>query len=80
MKVYSADNSELMTISRIGRDGNNLIIHGKIMGSLPMKAIVRPEETRKGMKLLDWRMFLFLLRFIGRVITPSITLSKSKDR
>ena len=66
VKVYTPDKSELMVISKIERDGQNLIIHGKIMGSLPMKAVIRPDEARKGIGLIRFRTFLFLLTFLFR--------------
>lgn len=66
MKVYTPDKSELMVISKIERDGGNLLIHGKIMGSLPMKAIIRPDEARKGLGLIGLKTFLFLLTFLFR--------------
>ena len=66
MKVYTPDKSELMVISKLERDGNNLLIHGKIMGSLPMKAIIRPDEARKGLGLIGLKTFLFLLTFLFR--------------
>jgi hypothetical protein len=66
MKVYSADKSELMVISRVERVGNDLLVHGKIMGSLPMKAVFRPSQVRKGLRLISFRTFLFLLTFLFR--------------
>ena len=68
MKVYTPDKSELMVISKIERDGQNLLIHGKIMGSLPMKAVIRPDEARKGLGLVGLKTFLFLLTFLFREI------------
>ena len=66
MKVYTPDKSELMVISKIERDGHNLLIHGKIMGSLPMKAVIRPDEARKGIRLIGLKTLLFLLTFLFR--------------
>jgi len=61
VKVFGADNKELITISAIERDGPDLVLRGKIMGTLPMSARIRPEEARRGLKLLDWRTALFAL-------------------
>ena len=66
MRVYTPDKSELMVISKIERDGHNLLIHGKIMSSLPMKAVIRPDEARKGIRLIGLKTFLFLLTFLFR--------------
>jgi len=50
-----------MAISVIERDGRELVLRGKIFGTLPMTARVRPEEVRRALKLLNWRTALFLL-------------------
>ncbi len=61
MKIYAADRSELMTISRIERKGSDLILKGKVFGTMPMSARLTPEEARAALKLLDFRLVLFLL-------------------
>ena len=66
MKVYAQDNSELMEISSLERDGNLLVIKGKVFGTMPMTAKLRPEEARKGLRLLNFKLLLFLLTFLFR--------------
>jgi hypothetical protein len=66
MRVYSPDGSELMEVSAIERSGNNILLHGKIMGALPMKAIIRPEQARRGLGLLNLKLTLFLLTILFR--------------
>ncbi len=61
MKIFGADNKEMMAISAIERDGGELVLRGKIFGTMPMTARIRPEEVRSALKLLDWRTALFLL-------------------
>ena len=61
MKIFGPDNQELIAISAIERDGAELVLRGKILGTLPMSARIRPEEARRGLKLLDWRTALFVL-------------------
>jgi len=61
MKIYGADNSELMEISVIERDGNTLLVKGKIYGTMPLSAKLRPEEARKVFKLLNLRTLMFIL-------------------
>ncbi|HEY0106789.1 MAG TPA: hypothetical protein VGB91_11945 [Rhizomicrobium sp.] len=63
MKLTSADNSELMNVSALERDGDLLLIKGKIFGAMPMTAKLSPAEFRKVFGLLDLRLFLFLLTF-----------------
>lgn len=66
MKVYAQDNSELMEIKSLERDGDNLVIKGKVFGSMPMTARLRPQEARKGLRLLNFKLVLFLLTFLFR--------------
>lgn len=66
MKVYAQDNSELMEINSLERDGNLLVIKGKVFGTMPMTAKLRPEEARKGLRLLNFKLILFLLTFLFR--------------
>ena len=60
MKIFGPDNKELMVISAIERQGRELIVKGKIFGTMPMTAKVRPEEVRGALKLMSWRTLLFL--------------------
>lgn len=61
MKLYSADNSELMEVSALERQGDNLVIKGKVFGTMPMMAKLKPAEARAALKLLDFRLAFFLL-------------------
>jgi hypothetical protein len=61
MKIYSADNSELMQINAIERDGDQLVIKGKVFGAMPMTAKLKPAEARAGLKMLNLKLILFLL-------------------
>ena len=66
MKLYSADKSELMDVASIERDGNDLVIKGKVFGAMPMAARLRPEEARKALKLVDLKTALFIAGMIFR--------------
>jgi len=61
VKIFGSDNQELIAISAIERDGAELVLRGKILGTLPMSARIRPEEARRGLRMLDWRPALFVL-------------------
>ncbi len=63
MKLYSQDGSALMQIDSLERDGNQLLIRGKVFGTMPITATLRPEEARSGLRLLDARLAVFLLTF-----------------
>jgi hypothetical protein len=66
MKLYSPDGSELMEVEALERDGNSLVVKGKVFGAMPMTAKLSPGEARKGLKLLNARIFIFLLTFLLR--------------
>ena len=66
MKLYGPDRRELMTVSGIERDGNQLVIKGKVFGAMPMTAKLRPAEARGALKLLNLRLVWFLLTFVFR--------------
>ena len=61
MQLYSNDKSVLMEISTIERDGRELVVQGKVLGTMPMTARLTPQQCREGLKLLSLRTFLFLL-------------------
>lgn len=71
MKVYGSDNSELMNVSAIERNGNELILKGKIFGAMPMTAKLRPEEARAALKLLNFKTVLFLITLLFRASIKS---------
>jgi hypothetical protein len=61
MKLQSTDGSELMTVTALERDGNTLVIKGKVFGAMPMNARLSPVAARAALKLLSPRLLLFLL-------------------
>ncbi|MGO9425802.1 MAG: hypothetical protein ACLQAR_11220 [Steroidobacteraceae bacterium] len=61
MKLHSTDGSELLTVSSLTRDGNCLLIKGKVFGAMPMNARLGPQAARAALKLLTPRLILFLL-------------------
>ncbi len=61
MQIYSADKSELMQVAKIERDGNDLVIKGKVFGTMPISARLKPEEARAALKLLTPGLIFFLL-------------------
>ena len=66
MTLYSADKTELMTVSAIERDGSDLLIKGKVFGTMPMTARLTPQQARQGLKLLSLRQIFFLLTMLFR--------------
>lgn len=71
MKIYGADDKEMMNITALERDGRDLVVKGKLFGAMPLTAKLRPEDARAALKLLDFRTGLFLLTLIFRRKRPS---------
>ena len=71
MKLKSGDGSDLMQVNALERDGDILVIKGKIMGAMPMTAKLSPAEFRKGFGLLNLKLFFFLLSFPFRGLGKS---------
>ncbi len=61
MKLKSSDGSELMNVSALERDGNCLVIRGKVFGAMPLNARLDPTAAREALKLLTPGLFFFLL-------------------
>ncbi|WIA55327.1 hypothetical protein N6H05_20180 [Sphingobium sp. WTD-1] len=60
MQLLTKDRENLMTVERIERAGSELVIHGEIMGALPVRAVLTPGEARKAFRLLDLRTMFFI--------------------
>lgn len=66
MKLYGADDRELLEIASLRRDGDALLLQGRILGTLPLTARLRPEEARAALRMMDWRTRWFLCTLIFR--------------
>ncbi len=61
MKLKSGDGGELMTVDALQRDGNQLVIRGKVFGAMPLDARMGPDAARAALKLLTPGLLWFLL-------------------
>jgi hypothetical protein len=66
MKIYGLDNSELMQVTSLEREGNSLVMKGKVFGTMPMTAKLNPQDGRNALKLLNFKLAVFLLTFLFR--------------
>jgi hypothetical protein len=66
MKLYAADKSELMQVSALEREGNDLLIKGKVFGTMPMTARLTPDQARQALKMLKPRLLFFLITMLFR--------------
>ena len=66
LTLYSIDNTKLMEIEALERSGRELLIKGKVFGAMPMTTRLTPAEARKGLRLLNFKLALFLLTLLLR--------------
>jgi len=66
MKLNNLDGSPLMDVTSLKRDGNNIIIKGTILGSMPITCMLTPTEGRGVFRLMDVRTLLFAITFLFR--------------
>ncbi|MBB3273886.1 hypothetical protein FHW75_005099 [Pseudomonas sp. OG7] len=66
MKLFTLDKTILMDLSTVTPHDQGILIEGKIMGTMPMKVILRPEELRSGLKLVSPRLIFSLLSMLFR--------------
>jgi hypothetical protein len=66
MKIYGPDNNELMQITSLQAEDGKLVMKGKVFGSMPLTAKLTGTEARNALKLLNFKLVLFLLTFLFR--------------
>lgn len=54
MKVFSKEGMEMMDVKSIERDGDSLVIKGKIMGAMSAVMVIGPADVWQATKLLGW--------------------------
>ncbi|HEX5418711.1 MAG TPA: hypothetical protein VFY39_01800 [Gammaproteobacteria bacterium] len=59
--LYSTDGTALIEVQALERRGNELLIKGKVFGTMPLTAKLSGAELRKGMRLLSPKLVWFLV-------------------
>ena len=54
VKLFGVDKTVLIEITAVKPHTQGLMIEGKIMGTMPMKAFLHADEMRAGLGLLKW--------------------------
>jgi hypothetical protein len=60
MKLMSKDGVEMMDIRSLERQGDVLVVKGKIMKSMPATIHLRPEDLWQAFTLFNWPTLLCL--------------------
>lgn len=68
MKFFTQDKTVLMDVTAVKGSQDGIVLEGKIMGTMPMKAVLTATELRAGLRFLSaalvWRCLRMLL--LGR--------------
>jgi hypothetical protein len=66
VKLYTPESTELIEVTSVTPLKNGVEIEGTIMGAMPMRAVLRASELRKGMRFLKpglvWMLVTMLFR------------------
>ncbi|SPD73764.1 conserved hypothetical protein [uncultured Desulfobacterium sp.] len=60
MKMYSKEGAVMMDAQSLRREGDNLIMKGKIMEAMSMSIYLKPEDIWEARKLLSWSIIWYL--------------------
>lgn len=66
MRFFTPEGGELIEIMNVAPERNRVVIQGKIMGAMPMKAVLTPEQLRQGFKFLTPRLVFTLIGMLFR--------------
>ena len=66
MIIFGSDRSKLMEIEEFERSGSTLQFRGKIMGAMPVVAVVTPGQLRKLIVTLSVTLILFGISMLFR--------------
>ena len=66
MKIFGPDNNELIQITSLESEGGKLVMRGKVFGSMPLTAKLTGTEARNALKLVNFKLALFLLTLLFR--------------
>jgi hypothetical protein len=58
--MYSIDGKVLIDVQDFRREGNNLVMKGRMMDAMTMSIYLRPEELWQALKLLSLSVIIYL--------------------
>lgn len=66
MKLFTPENTELIEVTSVTSHKDGVQVQGTIMGTMPMKAVLRPHELRRGLRFvtpgLAWTVLKMLFK------------------
>jgi hypothetical protein len=66
VKFFDGYGNVMMEIASVERKGDDLVIRGKMMGSMPGVFYLRPAEVWSASRLLSWPVISYVPRMLYR--------------
>lgn len=66
MRFFTPEGGELIEIMNVTPERNHVVIQGKIMSAMPMRAVLTPDQLRQGFKFLTPRLVFTLITMLFR--------------
>ena len=66
MKFHTPEGNVLMEVKSVTPHDNGIMLQGKIMGTMPMKAVLKPEDLRAGFGFLNPKLTARLIAMLFR--------------
>lgn len=64
MKFFTLDKTVLMDVTAVKESKDGIVLEGKIMGTMPMKAVLTAPELRAGLRFLSVALVWRCLRML----------------
>lgn len=64
MELKTLEGDALMSVNELKRYGHNLVIEGRIMEAIPIRAVLSPGQVRSAFRLLSVKTALFLVAML----------------
>jgi hypothetical protein len=60
MKMFSKEGVEMMDVKSIYLEGENLVLKGKMMGTMATVIHLKPEEVWRAFALMSWKTVFYM--------------------
>ena len=64
MVLYGGDGEPMISISSLEAGEAGLLINGRIYGTVPLRATLKPADLRRSLGLLSWGLIPFLIKLL----------------
>lgn len=64
MKLFTPENTELIEVTAVTVHKDGLQLQGTIMGAMPMTAVLRPREMRRGLRFVSPGLIWAVLKML----------------